>query len=409
MRVVITGMGAVSPLGVGVKKFEEGIFSGRSGIDTVPELVEWGLPVTFGGKVWDYRDEDFFDRKDARRLDRFSKFAIVAAQEAWNDASIKDFDPFRVATIIATGMGGLETIERAKEVLMKKGPRYVSALSVPMLIPNMASANVSLRLGLKGPSFTPVTACASSLDAIGIAYKLLKMGMADVAIAGGAEASMTPLGISGFASARALSRRNDDPKHASRPFDKDRDGFVMSEGAAVLVLETLDHAMRRGARIYAEIVGYGATSDAYHITAPNPKGDTQAMAISLALQEAGIAPEDIDYVNAHGTSTPANDVMETKVLKKALGDHAYKVHISSTKSMTGHLLGAAGAIESIVSVLAIIRGMVPPTINLENPDPECDLNYTSMKPVKKDINYVLKESFGFGGHNSVVIYKRWRE
>jgi len=289
-------MGAVSPLGVGVKKFEEGIFSGRNGIDTIPELVEWGLPVTFGGKAWDYKDEDFFDRKEARRLDRFSKFAIVAAQEAWNDASIRDFDPFRVTTVIATGMGGLETIEKNKEILMKKGPRYVSALSVPMLIPNMASANVSLRLGLKGPSFTPITACASSLDAIGIAYKLLQMGMADVALAGGTEAGMTPLGISGFASARALSRRNDDPKHASRPFDKDRDGFVMAEGAAVLVLETLDHAMRRGARIYAEIVGYGATSDAYHITAPNPECDTQAMAIKLALQEAGISPEDIDYV-----------------------------------------------------------------------------------------------------------------
>ncbi len=409
MRVVVTGMGAVSPLGIGVDKFREGIFSGKNGVDTIPELVEWGMPVTFGGKVWDYKDEDFFEKKEARRLDKFSKFAIVAAEEAWKDADIKDYDPYRVATIVATGMGGLETLEKNKEVLLKKGPRYVSALTIPMLIPNMAGANIALRLGLKGQSFTPVTACASSLDAIGIAYRLLKSGTADMAVVGGTEASITPLGISSFASARALSRRNNDPKHASRPFDKDHDGFVMAEGAAVLVIEALEHAMKRGAKIYAEIVGYGATSDAYHITAPNPEADTQAKAIEIAIKEAGIGPEDIDYVNAHGTSTPANDTTETKVLKKALGEHAYKVHISSTKSMTGHLLGGAGAIESIATILAINESIVPPTINFEEPDPECDLNYTPNEAVKKDIRYALKESFGFGGHNSAVIFKRWEE
>ncbi len=409
MRVVITGMGAVSPLGVGLEKFKEGIFAGKNGIDTIPEFVEWELPVTFGGRAWDYKDEDHFDRKESRRLDRFSKFAIVAALEAWNDAGIKEFDPYRVATIIATGMGGLETLEKNKEILLKKGPRYVSALSVPMLIPNMGTANVSLKLGLKGPSFTPVTACASSLDAIGLAYRLIKAGVVDMAVVGGTEAGLTPLGVSGFASARALSRKNDDPKHASRPFDKGHDGFVMAEGGAVLILENLEHALKRDARIYAEIVGYGATADAYHITAPNPDADTQAKAIELALGEAGISPEDIDYINAHGTSTPANDTTETKVIKKALGEHAYKVKISSTKSMTGHLLGAAGAIEAIATVLAINEGKIPPTINFEEPDPECDLDYTPNQAVEHEIRYALKESFGFGGHNSAVVFKRWEE
>ncbi len=409
MRVVITGMGAVSPLGVGLEKFKEGIFAGKNGIDTIPEFVELGLPVTFGGRAWDYKDEDHFDRKESRRLDRFSKFAIVAALEAWNDAGIKEFDPYRVATIIATGMGGLETLEKNKEILLKKGSRYVSALSVPMLIPNMGTANVSLKLGLKGPSFTPVTACASSLDAIGLAYRLIKAGVVDMAVVGGTEAGLTPLGVSGFASARALSRRNDDPKHASRPFDKGHDGFVMAEGGAVLILENLEHALKRDARIYAEIVGYGATADAYHITAPNPDADTQAKAIELALGEAGISPEDIDYINAHGTSTPANDTTETKVIKKALGEHAYKVKISSTKSMTGHLLGAAGAIEAIATVFAINEGKIPPTINFEEPDPECDLDYTPNQAVEHEIRYALKESFGFGGHNSAVVFKRWEE
>ncbi len=406
-RVVIVGTGVVSPLGIGTDSFEEKLFKGESGIDTIPEFVDMELPVTFGGKVWDWSDEDHFDRRTARRLDPFSKFAIVAAREAWKMANLKGYDPYRAGVIFATGMGGIQTLENQHQRMLDRGPRAVSAVAIPMIIPNMAAAGISMHLSLRGPSFAPTTACAASLDAIGLAYRLIKAGIIDIAVAGGTDAALTPFGISGFASARALSRRNNDPKRASRPFDKDHDGFVMSEGAAAVVLADLETAIKNDAPILAEIVGYGATSDAHHVTAPHPDGIPQAEAIKMALQEAKISPKDVDYINAHGTSTPANDKTETKVIKNAFGEYAYKVNISSTKSMTGHLLGAAGAIEVIATVLAIKRGEIPPTINFEEPDPECDLNYTPNTPVKKEITYAVKESFGFGGHNAVLVIRRW--
>ncbi len=407
-RVVITGLGVVSPVGSSVEKFWENITAGKSGIGRITKFNPEGFPVQIAGEVKDFNPSDYFDRKEARRTDPFIQFAVGAATQAVKSARLDsaDVDKERVGVLIGSGIGGLTTIEEQHSVLLNKGPRRVSPYCVPMEIINMASGIVSIRFGFKGPNISVVTACATGTHAIGEAYRTILYGDADVMVAGGAESCITPLSIAGFAAAKALSTRNDDPEKASRPFDKNRDGFVMGEGAGIVILEEYEHAKRRGAPILAEIVGYGTSGDAYHMTAPAPGGEGAARAMSNALRDAGISPEDIDYINAHGTSTKFNDLYETMAIKSVFGEHAYKVKISSIKSMIGHLLGAAGGVEVVASVMAIRTGTIPPTINYEEPDPECDLDYTPNKAVKADITYVLKNSFGFGGTNACLVLKK---
>ncbi len=407
-RVVVTGMGVVTSLGLGIERFWQSLIAGRSGIVPITSFDVSAFTTRFAGEITDFAPEDFMERKEARRMDRFVHFAVAATRMALTDAcyDIRADEANRVGVLIGSGIGGLRTIEEQAKVMFDRGPDRISPFFIPMLIADMASGQVSILYGAKGPNSTVVTACATGTHAIGDAFHIIRRGDADVMIAGGSEAPLTALGLGGFCAARTLSQRNDDPQAASRPFDKDRDGFVMAEGAGILILESLSHARRRGARIYAEIMGYGLTADAYHITAPAPEGEGASRAMNMALERAALAPETVDYINAHGTSTHYNDKLETAAIKATFGESAPKIPISSTKSMTGHLLGAAGAIEAVVCVLAIQNQMIPPTINYTTPDPECDLDYTPNEARSLPIEVTMSNSFGFGGHNATVIFKK---
>ena len=408
-RVVITGMGTVNPLGTNVKDFWRAIKAGENGITVLDRFDTTDFTAKIAGQARAFTPETALGTKEARRMDRFTQFAMVAAIEAMADAKLAagDADPEKFGVILGNGIGGIETLEAQAKRVQERGPKAMHPLFVPMMISNEAAANVAIKFNAFGPCSVVVTACASSNDAIGHAFTIIREGTADVMIAGGTEAPITPMGLAGFCALQAVSTRNDDPEHASRPFDKDRDGFVMSEGAGVLVLEEMEHAKKRGARILAEMGGYGATCDANHLTAPHPQGRGAIRAIQIALETAGMGPSDVDYVNAHGTSTPINDPIETKAIKAVFGDHAKKLKVSSTKSMPGHLLGAAGGVEAIVSVKAILDQFFPPTRNLEQADAECDLDYVPNKGYGGRIRVAISNALGFGGHNAVVLFKEF--
>lgn len=406
-RVVVTGMGVISPLGNDIDTFWRRLVAGDSGVGEITRFDTTGYRVHIAAEVHDFNAEDYINKRKVRRLDLFSRYAVAAAINAAANAS---FDPHdeaeRVGAVMASGVGGLQTLHVETDKLLNQGPDRTNPLLVPMMIPNMGAAHVSLELGTKGPLSATCTACAASSDAIGYASRLIRYGDADVMFAGGSEAPISPVGVSGFAAARALSTRNDDPKSASRPFDLGRDGFVIGEGAGVLVLEELEHARARGARIYAELAGSGMSSDAFHMTLPDETGESQARALRMALAEAELEPTAIDYVNAHGTSTGPGDIAETRAIKQALGDHAYEIAVSSNKSMIGHCLGAAGAIEAVATVLTIVHSLIPPTINLTDPDPECDLDYVPLESRFGRVDAAVSNSFGFGGHNVALIFRR---
>ncbi|WCN39058.1 beta-ketoacyl-ACP synthase II [Aneurinibacillus uraniidurans] len=410
-RVVVTGVGAVTPVGNDAKTFWESLLAGKSGVGLITAFDTTEYPAKIAAEVKDFNPEEYIERKDVKRTDRFVQFAVAAAKMAVADAGldISEENAERVGVYIGSGIGGLGTMEDQIKTLMEKGPRRISPFFVPMMIANMASGQASIALGAKGPNSAAITACASATHSIGDAFKIIQRGQADAMITGGAEASIRPVAVAGFSNAKALSTRNDEPTRASRPFDLDRDGFVMGEGSGVIVLESLEHAKKRGATILAEVVGYGMSADAYHVTQPAPGGEGAARAMNMAIADANLKPEEISYINAHGTSTEYNDKFETMAIKKSLGDHAYKVAISSTKSMTGHLLGAAGGIEAVVSVLALRDQIVPPTINYETPDPECDLDYVPNEARKMDVNVVMSNSLGFGGHNATLVFKKFVE
>ena len=409
-RVVITGMGALTPLGLDIATTWEGLVAGKSGIDHIAQFDASLLDTRFAGEVKGFDPMEYMGRKEARRMDRFSQLAVAASVQAVRDAGleINDDNKENIGVLVGSGIGGLLTMSEQVRILIEKGPDRVSPFLVPMMIADMASAQVSITLGVRGPNFCPTSACSSGSDAIGTAYEIIKRGDAQAMFAGGSEAVITPIGVAGFCASRALSTRNETPQQASRPFDIERDGFVMGEGAAILVLEDLTSALKRGARIAAEITGYGASSDAVHITQPSEDGEGAARAMQMALKKAGLKPSEIGYVNAHGTSTPLNDKVETMAIKTVFGDHAYHVPISSTKSMTGHLLGAAGAIESVVCIKTINTGVIPPTINYNNPDPECDLDYVPNRAREARVSAAMSNSFGFGGHNSVLVFQEFR-
>ncbi len=406
-RVVVTGLGLVTPLGTGVEKTWNALCTGESGIRRITRFDPTGYDAQIAGEVTDFDPARFIEKKEIKKMDTFIHYAVGAAQLAVEDAGLKvaPEEATKVGVYIGSGIGGLGSIEHYHDVLKEKGPGRVSPFFIPMTIINLASGQVAIRIGAKGPNACAVTACATGNHCIGDAYRLIQRGDADVMVAGGAEAAVTPLGVAGFASAKALSFRNDEPTRASRPFDKDRDGFVLGEGAGVVVIEELEHARRRGARIYGEVAGYGMNSDAYHITAPPEGGEGAVRCMELALKDAGIGKEQIGYINAHGTSTMA-DAIETHAIKTVFGERAYGIPVSSTKSMTGHLLGAAGGIEAVFSILALFHGILPPTINLENPDPACDLDYVPNKARPVAIKAALSNSFGFGGVNACLIFKR---
>ena len=407
-RVVITGLGAITPIGNDLESYLKGLQSGQNGVDQITLFDASSHACRFAAEVKSFDPTGKLEPKESKRWDRFSKFGVIAAKEALNHSGliIDNSNSGRIGVIIGSGVGGLLTMETQAHVLEKKGASRVSPFTVPMMIPNMATGLAAIALGAKGPSSAVSTACAAGSNAIGDAFRLLQLGKADAMVCGGAEASITPLGVAGFASAKALSFRNDDPSTASRPFDSQRDGFVIGEGAGVLILETLDHALKRDATIHAEIIGYGTTCDAHHITSPTPGGVGGAEAMKLALIDGQINPEEVDYINAHGTSTPANDSNETSAIKAALGNHAYQVPTSSTKSMTGHLLGGSGGIEAVACALAIKHEIIPPTINYSNPDPNCDLDYVPNKAREKKLGVVLSNSFGFGGHNVCLAFRQ---
>jgi 3-oxoacyl-[acyl-carrier-protein] synthase II len=405
-RVVVTGIGPVTPIGIGVEEFWEGLVSGRNGIRTISRFDPADLPVKVAGEVDGFDPTRFLDAKEVRRTDRFSHYALAAAQLAWDDAGGPEVVPERGGAIIATGIGGIETLLQQHLVLLEKGPGRVSPFMVPALMANAAAGHVAMRFGLTGPNYATVSACSSSNHAIGEAMRYIRDGTLDLCVAGGSEAATLPLTVAAFSQMTALTK-NPDPERASRPFDAERDGFVLAEGACCLVLEAEEHARARGARIYCEVAGYGASDDAFHITAPDPKGSGAALSMLWALRDAGEDPSAVDYVNAHGTSTPLNDAAETAAIKAALGEEvAHRVAVSSTKSMTGHMLGAAGAVESAACVLAVARGVVPPTIHYETPDPECDLDYVPNEARRMEVRLALNNSFGFGGHNAVVAFRR---
>ncbi|MEA5442043.1 beta-ketoacyl-ACP synthase II [Cyanobium gracile] len=407
-RVVVTGLGAVTPIGNNVADYWEGLISGRNGVAPITLFDASRHACRFAAEVKDFDTAGWLEPKEAKRWDRFCQFGVVAAKQAVADAglSIDDSNAQRVGVAIGSGVGGLLMMETQAHVLADRGPDRVSPFCVPMMIPNMATGLAAIAIGAKGPSSAVATACAAGSNAIGDAFRLIQMGLADAMVCGGAESAITPLGVAGFASARALSFRNDDPATASRPFDAERNGFVIGEGAGVLVLESLEHATARGARVFGEIVGYGMTCDAYHYTLPSPGGVGAAEAIRLALADARLEPEAVDYVNAHGTSTQANDSNETAAIKSALGTHAMTIPVSSTKSMTGHLLGGSGGIEAIAAVLAVAHNHVPPTINYSTPDPACDLDVVPNQAREHNVNVVLSNSFGFGGHNVCLAFRR---
>lgn len=411
-RVVITGMGAVTPVGIGVDAFWEALLAGKSGIGPITEFDASEFPVKIAGEVKDFDPEAYVgDRKTVRHMDRNVQFAVAAAKMAVEDAKLDmtKENSDRCGTIIGTGIGGITTMEDTVERIDTKGPGKVSPFAVPMMIANMAAGQVSITFGLQGPVLTDVTACASGNNAIGRAFRTIQFGDADVMVAGGTEAAVTRTPMAGFAAMKALSSRDCPPEEASCPFDTRRDGFVLGEGSGVLILEELSHAKARGARIYAELIGYGSNGDAYHITAPRPGGELAARCMKRAIEDAGIAPEEIDYVNAHGTSTGLNDKNETTALKEILGKHAYDIPVNSTKSMTGHLLGAAGAIEAVVCILSILHNKVHQTRNLIHPDPECDLDYVQGAPREVKVDVAMSNAFGFGGHNAVIIMRRYEE
>lgn len=407
-RVVVTGIGAVTPLGNDAETTWNNIIEGVSGIGPVTRLNADDFPAKVAAEVKEFNVENFIDKKDARKMDRFTHYAVAASLMAVKDSSleINDENAPRVGVWIGSGIGGMETFEQQHETFMNRGYRRVSPFFVPMMIPDMATGQVSITLGARGFNSCTVTACATGTNSIGDAFKVIQRGDADVMISGGAEAPITKMSFAGFCANTALST-NQDPQKASRPFDKNRDGFVMGEGAGIVVLEELEHALARGAKIYAEIVGYGATGDAYHITAPAPEGEGGARAMKMALDDAGLAPEEVGYINAHGTSTEYNDKFETMAIKAVFGEHAYNLAVSSTKSMTGHLLGAAGGIEAIFTVLALKEGILPPTINLETPDSECDLDYVPNEARRQQVNAAMSNSLGFGGHNATIAFRKY--
>ncbi|MBD2663728.1 3-oxoacyl-[acyl-carrier-protein] synthase 2 [Richelia sinica FACHB-800] len=408
-RVVVTGVGAITPIGNTSAEYWQGLISGSNGIDYIKAFDASKHDCRIAGEVKNFDPHLYLDRKDAKRMDRFSQFGVSAAKQALTDAGlvINELNAEQVGVIIGSGIGGIKVLEDQQTIYLNRGPDRCSPFMIPMMIANMAAGLTAIHTGAKGPNSCSVTACAAGSNAIGDAFRMIEGGYAKAMICGGCEAAVTPLSVAGFAAARALSTRNDDPAHACRPFDRDRDGFVMGEGAGILILEELEHALSRGARIYAEMVGYGMTCDAYHMTSPVPGGLGAARAIELALKNGNLTPEMVSYINAHGTSTPANDVTETAAIKKALGDHAYKVAISSTKSMTGHLLGGSGGIEAVATVLAIANDHIPPTINLENPEPECDLDYVPHTSRAQTVDVALSNSFGFGGHNVTLAFKKY--
>ena len=407
-RVYITGIGVISPLGLDLPSTWEGIVQGRSGVDFLTSFDTEGFDTRFGAEVKGFEPEDYLDRKDARRMDRFAQFAAVAAQQACQQANLspREGDAYRVAVVIGSGIGGISTLSQQFGVLSERGPRRVSPFLIPMMLGDMASAQVSMLTGSMGANYCLVSSCSSGADAMGQAWEMIRTGREDIVLAGGTEAPLVPVSVAGFNALRALSRRNDSPSQASRPFDIARDGFVMGEGAAVFVMESEKSAASRNVEPLAEFRGYAATSDAHHLTEPSATGESAARAMSMALIEAGIASSEVGYINAHGTSTPLNDKHETMAIKVALAEDAYRVPISSTKSMTGHLLGAGGALEAALCVMSLRDGLIPPTINLDEPDPECDLDYTPNEAQKLDINVAMSNSFGFGGHNSVLVFSK---
>jgi 3-oxoacyl-[acyl-carrier-protein] synthase II len=408
-KVVVTGIGLITPLGVGVGKTWDFLLQGRSGIRRITQFDAEQFPTKIAGEVDGFNPEDYIEPKEIKKMDRFIHFALAASQMAIEDSGLKitEGNAERVGVIVGSGIGGLHTIEHYHSVMLEKGPRRISPFFIPMLVVNLASGQISIRYGAKGPNSAVVTACATGTHAIGDAFKIIQRGDADVMIAGGTEAVITPLGIGGFNAMKALSTRNDEPEKSSRPFDIDRDGFVMGEGAGILILESLNKAEERGAKIYGEIVGYGMTADAYHITSPSPGGEGAARCMAAALNDAGVNPAEVNYINAHGTATRHGDELETYAIKNVFGDHAHKLAVSSTKSMTGHLLGAAGGVEAVISLLSIYNDVVAPTINLDNPDPECDLDYVPHKARKMTVNYALTNSFGFGGTNACLLLKKF--
>jgi 3-oxoacyl-[acyl-carrier-protein] synthase II len=408
-RVVVTGMGVISPVGTGLSEFWESLIEGKSGIREITRFDATGLPSRIAGEV-DFEPELYIDRREARKMDRFTQMAVACARMAIEDSGIAGcFKPERAGVIIGTGMAGIETVTGQYDRFLSLGPNRVSPFFIPMMIPNMAAGQISITFGFKGPISAIVTACASGANAVGKAFRMIQGNYADVMVAGGSEAPIVPLAIAGFCSMKALSTRNDLVSGACRPFDKHRDGFVIGEGAGVLILEELTHALSRNARVYAEIAGYGNASDAYHMTAPAPEGEGARRTMEAALRDAGVDPGEVDYINAHGSSTPYNDANETQAIKAALGNRAYDIMISSTKSMTGHLLGAAGAVETIATVLTIEHETVPPTINYETPDPECDLDYVPNRARSGKIKVALNNSFGFGGQNACLVLKQYKD
>ena len=410
-RVVITGIGLVSALGIGTRETWAGLLAGQSGVGRVTRFDVTAYAAQIAAEVKGFNALDWIEKKDVKKMDLFIQYAIAASQFAVDDAALTitpDVAP-EIGAFIGSGIGGFITIEREHEALLNGGPRKVSPFFIPSAIINLASGQVSIRFGAKGPNLATCTACSASAHAIGESFEIIRRGDASAMIAGGSEAAITPMSLGGFGQLRALSTRNDDPGRASRPFDKDRDGFIIGEGAGVVILEELEFAKARGARIYAELVGYGSTGDAYHMTAPSEDGDGARRAMAMAVRKAGIRPDEIDYINAHGTSTPYNDKLETLAIKNLFGDHAYRVVISSTKSMTGHLLGGAGGLEAGITALAVQQSLVPPTINLDHPDPECDLDYVPHTKREMSIRYALSNSFGFGGTNATLLFKRYED
>ncbi len=410
-RVVVTGMGALTPIGLSIAEYWKNLEAGVSGAAPITYFDTTSFDTKFACELKNFKATDYLDRKGAQRMDPFTQYSVIASDEAVKDAglSVADDDPDRYGVIYGSGIGGMTTYDTQFRNLMEGGPRRISPFFIPMLIPDIASGQISIRHGFKGPNYATVSACATASHAIGDAYRTIQYGDADVMVCGGAEAPITQMGLGGFNSMRALSTRNDAPERASRPFDLNRDGFVMGEGSGTLILEELEHARKRNAHIYAEIIGCGFTADAHHITAPPEGGEGAVRSMRRALNDGGIRPEDVDYVNVHGTSTPPGDISETKALKSAFGAHARTMSVSSTKSMTGHLLGAAGAVEAIAAILAVVHDTIPPTINQETPDPECDLNYTPNVAARHPVRYALSNTFGFGGHNASLLFKKYAE
>ena len=411
-RVVVTGMGALTPIGLTVSEFWNGMMESKSGAAMIKQFDTSRVDTKFACELKDFDILKFLDKKTARRLDPFAQYALVASQQAIDDSNLKpetlsEDEKNRIGVIFGSGIGGIQTFYDQAVTNREQGPGRISPFFIPMLIPDIAAGHISMQHGFRGPNYCTVSACATGNNNMIDSFLLIKFGMADVMVAGGSEASISELGMGGFNANRALSTRNDSPETASRPFDATRDGFVMGEGGGALILEELEHALKRNAKIYCEIIGAGLSADAHHITAPHPEGTGAILSMKMAIEQAGIKPDDIDYVNMHGTATPLGDIGETKAIKKVFGEHAYKLNVSSTKSMTGHLLGAAGAVEAIASILAVVNDKIPPTINFANPDPDCDLNYTFNKPQDRKVNYALSNAFGFGGHNTSVIFKKY--